>query len=307
MRKILRVILVLLAIAVAGIAVAALYVKTALPNVGPPASIQIVSTPARVARGHYLANYVAVCMDCHSIRDWSYYAGPLKQETFGGGGERFGPEIGFPGTVYSKNITPFGLHDWSDGEIIRTLTTGENKQGQALFPLMPYESFSQLDKEDLYSIIAYLRSLSPVTNVPPARDLDFPVSLLVNLSPSKAKVAMKPDTTNELDYGKYLTTMSSCIVCHSQVNKGERIAGTDYGGGRPFAFPNGTTVTSANITPDNQTGIGTWTKEMFIQRFKQNIKNPPPRVGPKDFNTVMPWLMYSQMSEQDLGAIYTYL
>ena len=33
----------------------------------------------------------------------------------------------------------------------------------------------------------------------------------------------------------------------------------------------------------------------------------PPKVTPKEFNTIMPWLMYAKMSREDLAAIYAYL
>jgi hypothetical protein len=68
-------------------------------------------------------------------------------------------------------------------------------------------------------------------------------------------------------------------------------------------------VASANITPDNETGIGTWSKDMFIQRFKQfsPAVYKPQQIGANGVNTTMPWLMYAGMTESDLGAIYAYL
>lgn len=78
---------------------------------------------------------------------------------------------------------------------------------------------------------------------------------------------------------------------------------------RAFQFPDGSIVTSANITPDKETGIGSWTKEAFVQRFKtyadSTYVGEPVAVG--EFNSVMPWMMYGQMNEEDLTAIYTYL
>jgi hypothetical protein len=50
------------------------YVKTALPNVGPPEDITIERTPERIERGRYLAHSVSICMDCHSTRDWSKFS-----------------------------------------------------------------------------------------------------------------------------------------------------------------------------------------------------------------------------------------
>ena len=110
------------------------YVKVALPDVGAATEIKVASTPEQIERGRYLANSVNGCVDCHSTRDWSLYAGPYKAGTEGQGGDRFGKEAGFPGDFYARNITPYHLKDWTDGEIFRTITTGVDKDGKILSP-----------------------------------------------------------------------------------------------------------------------------------------------------------------------------
>ena len=76
-------------------------------------------------------------------------------------------------------------------------------------------------------------------------------------------------------------------------------------GGMEFPTPDGGILRAANITPDNETGIGKWTEEAFVQRFKMH-ENPAvvPAGGP---NTIMPWSMYAGMQEKDLRSIYKYL
>ncbi|CAG5074559.1 Fructose dehydrogenase cytochrome subunit [Dyadobacter sp. CECT 9623] len=302
--KIFGVILLLFIILVAG---AGIYVKSALPNVGEPPVITIEKTPARIERGKYLANHVSVCMDCHSTRDWNYFAAPLSGN-FGGGGEKFSAEMGFPGNFYARNITPYALANWTDGEIFRAVTTGVSKNGNALFPVMPYHGFGQMDQEDIYSIIVYLRTLEPVKNEVPESVADFPVSILLNTMPSKATFTKMPAETDQIAYGKYLVTAASCVECHSKMEKGARVEGTDFGGGMEFKIPTGT-LRSPNITSDKATGIGSWTEEGFVKRFKTYADSSykPHRVGPKEFNTVMPWNMYAGMKESDLKAIYAYL
>jgi mono/diheme cytochrome c family protein len=309
MRKTFRVILVILLAIIVLAGGAILYVKAALPRVGSPQDLSIQRTPGRIARGQYLANQVAACMDCHSERDWSIYGGPLKPATFGAGGEKFGKEIGFPGTMYSRNITPAAIGSWTDGELFRAITTGVNKDGKALFPLMDYHSYGRMDPEDIMSIIAYIRTIPAVKSEIPTRQLDFPLNLLVNTFPSRANPEKIPDSNNIMEYGRYLTTMADCVECHSKVNKGSRVEGSEYGGGRTFDFPNGTVATSANITPDKQTGMGNWDRSVFIRKFRQysDSSYQLKKVNPDDFNTPMPWLAYSRMREKDLAAIYAYL
>ncbi len=70
---------------------------------------------------------------------------------------------------------------------------------------------------------------------------------------------------------------------------GSVIPGTEFGGGRKFDFLNGMSCYSANITPDKKTGLGSWNKETFIQRFQQysdTFYHPSP-VGSTDFNTAL--------------------
>ncbi len=71
-----------------------------------------------------------------------------------------------------------------------------------------------------------------------------------------------------------------------------------------FSGPFGTTFAS-NLTPDNQTGLGEWTEEMFINAMRtghhqgdtSNRKIFPP----------MPIKHYAEMNESDLKAIWAYL
>jgi mono/diheme cytochrome c family protein len=290
-------------IIVAGI----IYVKAALPDTGPAPEIKIERTAARIEHGKYLANHVTVCMDCHSTRDWSHYAGPLTG-VLGGGGEEFNQEMGFPGKFYAPNITPYALAGWTDGEIFRAITTGVSKSGRALFPVMGYHRFGQLDKEDIYSVIAYIRELPPVKKDIPQSKPDFPVNILINTMPQEASFATRPAEADQVAYGKYLVTATGCVDCHSKTDKGSVIPGTEFGGGMEFAGKNGV-IRSPNITMHKGNGIGNWTKDIFIARFKASIDSSyvSPMLLPDDINTPMPWMMYAGMKKQDLAAIYAYL
>jgi len=103
--------------------------------------------------------------------------------------------------------------------------------------------------------------------------------------------------------------MASCIDCHTMAEKGEYNMDMLMAGGMEVKFPSGGTLISANITPHNETGIGSWTVDQFIARFKsyEDSAYKSPTVAPNSFNTIMPWLMYSGMTEEDLSAIFAYL
>jgi len=297
----LAVVLVVLALS------AVTYITTALPNVGEPEVITIEKTPARIERGKYLATHVAVCVDCHSPHDWNKLGGPMDTMQLGAGGEKFDAGVGFPGSVVVPNITPYSLKNWTDGELIRAITTGVKKDGSAIFPLMPWKGYSTMDKEDIYAIVAYIRTLRPLKTNHPKASLDFPLNILVHTMPQKAQPSKLPNPKDSLRYGEYLVTSAGCMDCHSQDKQGEYLPGLEFAGGKAFIV-GPSTVRSANITPDATTGIGKWTKEQFVARFK-TYTDPAeaPVVKRGEFQTVMPWWNYGGMTDDDLQAMYAYL
>lgn len=291
--------------ALAGAGVGYLYV--AFPAAPPPDAGKVVATPELLARGEYLVEHVALCTDCHSQRNVNRFTGPIKPETKGAGGEHFGRELGLPGDIYGRNITPAALGDWSDGELKRAIVSGVNKKGEALFPLMPYPAFSHLCESDVDAIVAYLRTLQPITSDVIERTLDFPVNLLVRTLPTPPDPWKCSDAVSGVERGRYLVTVASCDHCHTQRKDGNPVRGMDFGGGVEFRLPTGGVVRSANLTP-HETGLRSWTKEMFVARFKaMRAEGITYQVKPGEFNTPMPWTMYAGMTDEDLGAIYDYL
>ncbi|ANH82081.1 cytochrome C [Niabella ginsenosidivorans] len=285
-----------------------LYINFAKPDVGAAPDIKVSMDSSSIERGKYLATNVAVCMDCHSQRDWTLFSGPVSKDKEGIGGEKFGSEAGFPGNIYSTNLTPYQLSSWTDGEIYRAITSGVSKNGRALFPVMGYHRFGQMDKEDVYNIIAYLRTLRSIPNDVPETELDFPVSLLNKLSPTPATHQTRPPVSDTVRYGAYLVNAAGCVDCHSRQEKGKIVPGSEFGGGMEFRQPAGI-IRAPNITMHRETGIGAWTEELFVNRFKGYADSGyhPKTLSKGDLNSPMPWTMYAGMSREDLQAIYAYL
>lgn len=273
-----------------------------------PEPVTVEVTPARVEAGRYLANHVMVCMDCHSTRDWKLFSGPIIPGTEGIGGEVFSEEMGFPGRFVSQNITPFKLKEWTDAELLRAITHGIDKRNMPLFPVMPYPYYGKLDREDIYSIIAYLRTLPVQDTTPEPSYTSFPFSIIMYLIPKKPAFEQKPEKSDTVAYGKYLVTAAVCVDCHTIARRGKIDRTRAFAGGREFVMPL-KTVVSANITPSVATGIGRWTAEAFIARFQayNPATNPLPKAEDVGFNTVMPWSMYAGLDSVDLRAMYRYL
>lgn len=309
MKKFLKVLGILLLVLVLAGGGLLLYITQALPQVAVQRDLKVDVTPERVSRGAYLANHICVCMDCHSTRDWYKFSGPVTPGTLGKGGEHFDRSMNFPGAFVSRNITPFALKEWSDGELYRAITSGVSRDGHPFFPVMPYPNYNKMDTEDIYSLIAYLRSLPPQTNVPGPSEADFPVNVILRTIPDEPHPVAKPSPSDAVAYGAYLVNAAGCGECHTRTEKGKKV-GEPFAGGFTFNFPNGSVVRSPNITP-HADGLGAWDKATFIARFKQYSDSayvpPPVDWNAGDFQTVMPWTMYTGMTEQDLGAIWDYL
>ncbi len=298
-------------VAAVSVALAALtYFNMTYPRVETAPDIMIKLTPARIERGSYLVNSVVGCFDCHSERDWTKFSGPIKPGTEGRGGEKFDEKgAGVPGTLYAPNITPAGLKNWTDGQLVRALTCGVDNKGRALFPIMPYTHLNTMSKEDIYSIVAYLRTIKPIDNKVPKGSLNFPVNLIVKTMPIYSfNPPPAPDTTDMVGYGKYLLNAADCADCHTEMSNGEYVKGMMLAGGAPFQMSGGI-ARSANITPDSATGIGKWDVKQFISFFKafDSDSSANIRVSPSDYNTPMPMISFAGMTDHDLAAIYAYL
>ena len=231
--KVLWILLVVIAVGIAGFFIYAIYFK---PNL-PLKEVKVESTPERIERGRYLANHVTVCIDCHSTRDWSKFSGLIVPGTEGKGGEVFDQKLGFPGKFIAPNITPYNLKDWTDAEIYRAIVGGVDRKGKPLFPIMPYPYYGTLDTEDIYSIIAYIRSLPSIPNNTEVSKADFPMSVILHFIPHYGVPTTRPEKAVTAEYGKYLVTAASCIECHTQVKNGQIIPDLAFGGGRQFQLP----------------------------------------------------------------------
>lgn len=287
-----------------------IYVQTALPNIKSP-DITVEITPDRIARGQYLANNVMGCIDCHSKKLKNRESFPHDPSSIGAGGFPFDEKNGFTlGAIYPSNLTPYNLKDWTDGEIYRAIVNGIGKDNHVLFPIMPYMNFSKLAKEDIYSVIAYLRTLEPIKSEHRQSEISFPMSFIMKLAfPTEAQHRDIPPRSDKVKLGEYLVTAGTCIDCHTPYDGGQPVLDSMFAGGFELITPTGRKIQSSNITPDKETGIGNWTEEYFISKFAlfrdPEIANR--ELKSEDIHTEMPWATYSGMKDEDLSAIYSYL
>jgi hypothetical protein len=312
MKTLLKVVGGIVLVVLALVAGAFAWLSLKKPASRPASTEKVEATPERMARGKYLVENVSSCLECHSDHTTNY-AFPIKPGTEGQGGYIFDKQIGFPGVVAAQNITSdpeTGLGNWTDGEILRAMREGIDRNGDALFPMMPYEHFRLMSDEDAKSIVVYLRTLKPIRNSVPPKHLDFPVNFIAKFIPKPLSGAVAPpDRANSVAYGQYLTRIGGCYECHTpHDDHNALVEARPFAGGWEMKGPWGRVFT-ANITPAPHTFMGQATREQFIGRFRAfaafNAQNSP--AAPKGANTVMPWLAFAHMTDDDLGAIYDYL
>ena len=282
------------------------------PASRPVTSMKIDATQERRARGKYLVEHVSDCIGCHSDHV-DRYAFPVKPGTEGQGGFTFDANLGVPGVVAAQNITPdpeTGLGRWSDDEILRAMREGVDRQGNALFPMMPYVHLREMSDDDAHAVVAYLRTLKPIKHSVPEKKIDFPVNLIIKFVPKPIDAPVHaPDRKDSIAYGRYLTKIAGCYECHTPHDEKQRLdESRAFAGGWEMRGPWGRVIT-ANLTPHADTYMGRATKEEFIGRFHSfaamNAENAP--VPQKGRNTIMPWIAFAGMTGDDLGAIYDYL
>lgn len=233
------------------------------------------------AAGQYIALLTGGC-GCHMNRDLGALAGG---NSFAGG------------AVSAANITPdeaTGIGSWSAEDIATTLRTGATPSGEQLHPAMPYMRFSALSTQEAMDIAAWLLSLDPVSNEVPERTLDE------EPAPYTPAEAMAEAPTDPVSRGEQLVTLTACGGCHTPKNDdGSPIADMMLAGAQvqdEFA---------ANITPDEETGIGSWSEEEIANFL---------RTGAYPDGSLVEGAMgqqitrrFSTLTEADAAAIAAYL
>lgn len=120
-------------------------------------------------------------------------------------------------------------------------------------------------------------------------------------SPSTTPAAMTAE--QKIARGQYIVTIAGCVDCHTPgaffgaPDSTRFLAGSELG----WAGPWGTTY-AKNLTPDVETGIGSWTEEQIAQALRTGVRpDGTPLLPP------MPWMLYSHLTDEDMSALTAYL
>lgn len=107
-----------------------------------------------------------------------------------------------------------------------------------------------------------------------------------------ARTALAAD---KIEAGELLAAIGDCVVCHTAEG------GQKFAGGRPLPTPFGV-IHSTNITPDVDTGIGTWSEDAFRRAMREGIDRAGNHLYP-----AFPYDHFTRTTDEDISAIYAYL
>ena len=300
--KIRRVVFIASAVSIAAVAGFTAYALLTVgdgreTNAPPPA---VAGAPASITdplvRGEYLAR-AADCIACHTVSGKEPFAG--------------GVAFKMPfGIIYSSNITAdkdTGIGAWSDDDFVRALHAGVGRNGEPLYPAFPYTSYTELSREDILAIKAYLFSV-PVAYAPAkANELSFPFNQRWGLSYWNALFVRKErfqsaqGKSAAWNRGAYLATaLGHCNECHTPRNvlfalkHNRELGGEILQGWKAY-----------NITSDKIYGIGSWTDQQLSDYLSKGQANGRGAASGPMGEVVENSLQF--LTQEDIAALVTYL
>ncbi len=261
------------------------------------ADVAALHDPALVARGAYLAT-VGDCAACHTARNGQRYAGGRSLATpFGG--------------VPAPNITPdpaTGIGQWSFDDFWRALHQGKGHEGELLYPVFSYTSFTKVTRDDALAIFAYLKSLPAVQQPDTELGLSFPYSVRSSLVAWRALYftpgVFQPDPARSAEWnrGAYLVQgLGHCNECHSTRNS--------LGGIKQDRYLTGGQIPALNwYAPDLSTqpggGLAGWRAQDIVDLLKTGQSAKSVAFGPMA-DVVRNSTQH--LTEADLQAVANYL
>ena len=249
-----------------------------------------------IARGKYLTA-MGDCAACHTADNGQQFTGGLYMNT------PFGP-------ISTPNITPdkeTGIGNYTDEQFIRVFHEGINKNGEHIYPVMPYPWFTKVTNDDVLAIKAYLFSLEPVNSPRKPNKLAFPFNIRTGLAVWNEMFLRQgvfqpdPNKSAEVNRGDYIVNgLGHCGECHNGRNMlGDTKMAQSLRGGPIDNWY------APNISADKYDGIGKYSDDEVFTFLKTGV-SPTMGVaaGPMK-QTITESMM--KLTDADVHAIVAYL
>lgn len=278
------------------LAVAYAWQRSLRPWDVPTPEISADRSEAGVARG--AAIFRGTCEACHVPPGGARASGAAMLEA---------PD--WLGRLHSANITAdpaAGIGAVSDAVLARTIRYGVDR-GRRWVPMPAYA----MSDADLAAVVGFMRSGDPLFEpdarpAPPSRTTALGrVALLLGgvfEPPAHGAVIEAPPRAAEVEYGRYLAeAVYQCADCHTPGLGADKLRGPEaYAGGVELKNAAGTTVLSANLTRDEEAGLGRWSLAQFAVAVRSGV-----RPDGLMLDATMP--RYRGAEELELEALFAYL
>ena len=123
---------------------------------------------------------------------------------------------------------------------------------------------------------------------------------LIVLWPWEAQVADR----QQIERGRYLVTLGGCTDCHTpghflgKPDMARELGGSEVG----FEIPGFGVFHGPNLTPDKETGLGTWSEADIVKAIQTGVRPDGRGLVP-----IMPWPAFAKLTKSDAQAIAAYL
>ena len=268
-----------------------------------PLSGEVANDPALVRRGEYLA-VAGDCAACHTAPGGKSFAGGLPMP------------VPMVGTIHTPNITSdgqTGIGTWSLAEFDRAVRYGVGKDGQNLYPAMPYVSYAKIGDDDSRALYAYFKygvpavaqANQPGTGTWPMT-MRWPMQLWNVAFFDGSRYHDKPGHDAAWNRGAYLAQgLAHCGTCHTSRGIGFQEVALDethpgYLGGSLLGG-----WQAYNITSDANAGIGAWSADQLgLYLATGDLPGVAQAAGPMGEAVEH---SFSRMNHNDVMAIAAYI
>jgi cytochrome c553 len=246
--------------------------------------VTVPTAAEAVDRGEHLIRNVSLCVSCHGEN--------LEGQVFFDG--ELGSYLAAPNLTSGQSGIGATM---SDADWERAIRHGVGGNGRTLV-IMPSRLYSHYSDEDMGALIAYLKQLPPVDSDLEPRRMGFPGTVLggvlgyneftqIGRIDHEQVGAVAPVEGVTAEYGEYLSYIGACRECHA-----ENLAGNFIPDGPPMG---------PNLTPGGE--LQGWSEADFMTVIRTGVKPSGAELNGEE----MPWEMYSQMTEEELQALWAYL
>jgi mono/diheme cytochrome c family protein len=249
-----------------------------------------------VTRGRYVA-IAGDCAACHTD--------PAHGKPFAGG---YALETPF-GKLLASNITSdktTGIGGWTEAQFTRAVREGKGREGENLYPAMPYNAYVKVTDQDMHDLWAYMQTVPAVDNKVVSNQLPFPFNIRLMMMGwnlmffDKTPFVPVASDSAQINRGAYLVQgLGHCAACHTEKNF--------LGGDKSGAFLQGGDLAgwhAPEITGNPYVGIGGWTPQEIVQYLKTGSNHIAVASGPMAEAVTN---STQHMTDDDLLAIAGYL